>query len=337
MNELVSNPFGCQIQPSQQGNGLAQSDQQRAIAEVQAAMMIARMNPRDPVKAVDKILNACTRPSLAETGLYQYSRGGSSVSGASIRLAETMAQCWGNIDYGFKEVTRGIGVDGISFSEVISFAWDLETNTRRHIQFRVRHWRDTKSGSYAIKDERDIYELTANMAQRRVRACILGVIPGDIEEAARNQCEITLKTKADTSPEAMKKMVEAFADFSVSKSQIEKRIQCRLDAIKPAQVVSLKKIYASLRDGMSSKEDWFEELQEEQKQEPKLHPELSQDEFEKNQGAWKKTIKDGKKTPAEIIQFLSSKFTLSEAQKQVIENFATNANEPVQEVQNENT
>jgi hypothetical protein len=124
--------------------------------------------------------------------------------------------------------------------------------------FRVRHWRDTKKGGYPLKDERDIYELTANMAQRRVRACILAVIPGDIVEAATQQCEVTMKTKADTSPEAMAKMVEAFAGFGVTKDQIEKRIQRRLDAIQPAQVVALKKIYASLREGMSAPGDWFE-------------------------------------------------------------------------------
>lgn len=331
MNELISNPFGGQMQTTNTGLGLAQSDQQRAIAEVQAAMMIARMNPRDPVKAVDKILNACTRQSLAETGLYQYSRGGSSVSGASIRLAETMAQCWGNIDYGFREITRSIGSDGITYSEIESFAWDLETNTRRHIQFRVRHWRDTKQGSYAIKDERDIYELTANMAQRRVRACILGVIPGDVEEAARNQCEVTLKTKADTSPEAMKKMIEAFEEFGVSKSHIEKRIQCRLEAIKPAQVVSLKKIYVSLRDGMSSKEDWFDDVPEDPRQEPKTLPEMSQEEFSKNLNAWEKMLQSGKKTPDDIIKMLSSKHTLTEAQKKVIEGLVS-VSAPEQEV-----
>ena len=67
-----------------------------------------------------------------------------------------------------------------------------------------------------------------------------------------------MKAKADTSPEAMQKMVTAFEAFGVTKEQIEKRIQRRLDAIQPAQVVSLKKIYASLRDGMSSPADWFE-------------------------------------------------------------------------------
>ena len=97
-----------------------------------------------------------------------------------------------------------------------------------------------------------------NFSARRLRACILAVIPGDVTEAAVTQCEATMKSKADTSPAAMGKMVEAFAPFGVTKEQIEKRIQRRLDAIQPAQVVSLKKIYASLRDGMSAASDWFE-------------------------------------------------------------------------------
>jgi hypothetical protein len=241
-----------------QGGALAQADQQRAIAEVQARMMIARMNPRDERAAMDRIMNACARPTLADSAVYTYSRGGQDVSGPSIRLAETIGQNWGNIEFGFRELSRGVDSDGVTFSEVEAFAWDIESNTRRPVMFRVRHWRDTKKGGYPLKDERDIYELTANMAQRRVRACILAVIPGDIVEAATQQCEVTMKTKADTSPEAMAKMVEAFAGFGVTKDQIEKRIQRRLDAIQPAQVVALKKIYASMRDGMSRAEEWFE-------------------------------------------------------------------------------
>ena len=52
MNDVANrqnNPFGsAQIAATPSGNAVAQSDQQRAIAEVQAAMVIARMNPRDP-------------------------------------------------------------------------------------------------------------------------------------------------------------------------------------------------------------------------------------------------------------------------------------------------
>lgn len=259
-NELATmNPFSPSAGAARtDGNAVAQADQHRAVAEVQAAMMIARMNPRDPVRAMDNILNACTRPTLANAAIYQYSKGGQDVSGPSIKLAEAIAQQWGNIHFGFREMSRGKDHDGVTYSEIEAFAWDMETGTKRPLQFRVRHWIDTKQGGRKCRDEREIYELTANMAQRRVRSCLLAVIPGDVTEAAVAQCNVTMRANADTSPEAMKKMVEVFAAFGVTKEQIEKRIQRRLDAIQPAQVVSLKSIYASLRDGMSGPADWFE-------------------------------------------------------------------------------
>jgi hypothetical protein len=253
--EKTANPFETgQIaaRPSGQ-NAVANTDQQRAVAEVQASMMIARMNPRDPIAAMDRILNACARPTLADSAVYTYSRGGSDVSGPSIRLAEAMAQAWGNMQFGIRELDQRSGE-----STVQAFAWDVETNTRREVTFQVPHIRYTRSGSKRLEDPRDIYEMVANQGARRLRACILAVIPGDVTEAAVAQCEVTIKTKADTSPEAMQKMLDAFDAYGVSKEQIEKRIQRRLDAIQPAQVVSLKKIYTSLRDGMSAPGDWFE-------------------------------------------------------------------------------
>lgn len=252
-----SNPFGS-ISEAGTGGGVLAMEQHRAIAEVQGMMIIAKKFPRDERGAVDRILNSFSRPSLAEVAKYQYARGGTEIDGPSIRAAEAIAQQWGHIDYGFNEISRGIGADNVAYSEIHAYAWDMQSNTRRSVQFRVRHWRDTKKGGYPITDERDIYELTANMAQRRVRSCILATVPGDVIESAMKQAEITLKTTADTSPEAIGKLLEAFAGFGVTKEQIEKRIQRRMDAIVPAQVVSLRKIFASLRDGMSNPDEWFE-------------------------------------------------------------------------------
>lgn len=263
MNEVTTspaNPFGdAPIAARPNGNAVAHSDQQRAIAEVQAAMMIARANPRDPIAAMDRILNACARPTLADAAVYTYARGGSDISGPSIRLAEAMAQAWGNLQFGIRELEQRNGE-----STVQAFAWDVETNTRREVVFQVPHTRHTKRGATRLEDPRDIYELVANQGARRLRACVLAVIPGDVTEAAVAQCELTMKTKADTSPEAMQKMVRAFAEFGVTREQIEARIQRRLDAIQPAQVVSLKKVYASLRDGMSAAADWFDPVEGEQ-------------------------------------------------------------------------
>jgi hypothetical protein len=235
------------------GGGLVSVESQRAVAEVQARMMIARANPRDSVRCMDRILNDCTRPTLAKSAIYQYARGGTDIRGPSIRLAEAIAQRWGNIASGIKEIAR----HG-EYSECVAYAWDLETGFYDERQFQVRHWRDTRQGGYQLKDERDIYELIANFGQRRKRAVLLTVIPGDVTEAALQACERTMTAKADTSPEGIKQMLAAFAEFNVTQPQIEARIQRRLDAIRPAQVVMLEKIYNSLRDGMSDPADWFE-------------------------------------------------------------------------------
>lgn len=247
------NPFASQLPARAAHNAAADAGQQREIAEVQAAMIIAKRFPRDPVAAMDRIMNACTRPTLAEGALYSYSRGGSDVTGPSIRLAEAMAQAWGNMQFGVRELEQRNGE-----STVEAFAVDIETNTRQVKVFQVAHERHTKKGAYKLTDPRDIYELVANQGARRLRACILGVIPGDVTEAAVRQCEQTLTANADTSPEGLKKLVTAFESLGVSKEHIERRIQSRIEAIRPAQVVQLKKVYASLRDGMSSPADWFD-------------------------------------------------------------------------------
>ncbi len=232
---------------------MAQTDQNRAVAEVQAAMMIANMNPRNQRTAMDRILNACTRQSLAESAVYQFARGGANVSGASIRLAEAIAQQWGNIQFGIRELEQRTGE-----STVQAFAWDVETNTRREVTFHVSHELHTRKGVKKLTDPRDIYEMVANQGARRLRGCILAIIPSDVTEAAVAQCERTLVTTADVTPEAIKRLVDAFGDLGVSKEQIELRIQRRLDAIQPAQVANLRKIYASIRDGMSTADEWFE-------------------------------------------------------------------------------
>lgn len=238
--------------PSNSASNLTVIESSRAVQEVQAAMVIAKKFPRDQKAAMDRILNACTRPGLANAAVYQYARGGTDITGPSIRLAEALAQEWGNVQVGIRELEQQDGE-----STVESFAWDLETNYRQTKTFQVRHERHTKTGVKALTDPRDIYELVANQGARRLRACILGVIPGDVVEAALNQCETTMAADADVSPEAQKKMLEAFAKFNVTKEQIEALTQRRMDAITPAQVVRLKKIYASLKDGMSKPEEWF--------------------------------------------------------------------------------
>lgn len=256
-NNVVLNPFGNSVTavPSSMPSGavMQSSDAARSVAEVQAALMIARMNPRDQRVSMDRIINACTRSSLAESAIYSYPRGGQSVTGPSIRLAEAIAQQWGNMQFGIRELSSNS-----KQSEVQAFAWDVETNVRREVTFTVPHIRYTRSGGKKLEDPRDIYEMVANQGARRLRACILAVIPGDVVEAAVQQCGATLASQEYASKEGIKKMIDTFKTrFGVTQDQIEEFFGCRAEAINGPQIVRLRGIYSSLKDGMSVPEDWF--------------------------------------------------------------------------------
>lgn len=228
------------------------------IARVQAQLVYAANRPRNEQRAVDRMLNAFQRPSLAQVSVYQYARKGSDITGLSIRAAEAMAMAWGNMDFGLRELEQKPGE-----STVEAYAWDLETNVRRAITFRVPHYRDTKNGRIKLEDSRDIYELVANQGSRRVRACILAVIPRDIQETVQEQVTNTMRASFEITPEYLKKWLDAFAKFGVTKEQLEARIQRRLDTITPAQMMGLVNVYNSLKDGIGRVEDFFEVKPEE--------------------------------------------------------------------------
>jgi hypothetical protein len=245
----TANPFGLAVPTA----AMAEIAKSRESSEVQAAMVLARQFPRDPVRAMDRILNAFQRPTLAEKAMYQYARGGQDITGPSIRAAEAIAIGWGNVQYAVRELEQRNGS-----SSVEAYAWDVETNTRSARTFFVEHKRHTKKGSYALEDPRDIYELVANNGARRLRACILSVIPGDVVDAAMRQAVTTLKSRVNITPELLSSIVEKFAEHGVTKAQIEQRIQRRFDAITPAQVINLGNVLNSLNDGMSAAVDHFE-------------------------------------------------------------------------------
>lgn len=226
----------------------------RQAQEVQAAMVVAKKFPRDVYAAFERIKKACERKLLAESAVYEYPKGGSKISGPSIRLAEALAQNWGNIDYGIIELEQKAGE-----SSVMAYAWDLETNTRQTKIFTVKHERKAKGTVTKLNDSRDIYELVANLGARRVRACILGVIPGDIVDAAVDMCQKTLiNGHKEPLEDRLRNALSAFkTEFGVTKEMIEEYVGSNLDAFTEQDYLKIGRIYTSLRDGMAKKEDYF--------------------------------------------------------------------------------
>lgn len=231
------------------------------MAKSEAAMMVlarmahARKYPRDEAAAYARIMQACKRPGLAEAATYAYSRGGNKIDGPSIRLAEVLLTAWGNANADIYEVGRDDDA-----SEMRAEVVDMETNVRFSSTFRVPHSRDTKQGKKALTDDRDVYENNANMASRRLRACILRLIPGDVVDDALAECERTLRSGGGNVPLAdrAKRMIVAFAEHGVTQAMVEKKLGHKLDAVTETELARLRKVYTAIKDGFGAVADHFD-------------------------------------------------------------------------------
>ena len=252
MNEIMTFQGGAPAVHT--GGATTEMVVSRQAQEVQAAMVVAKRFPRDETQSFARIMQSCKRKSLAERAMYEYPRGGENVTGPSIRLAEAMAQNWGNLDFGVIELEQKPGE-----STVMAYCWDLETNTRQTKIFTVPHIRQTKKGAKALTDPRDIYEMVANQGARRLRACILGIIPGDVVDAAVEECNRTLMGKSDKPlVDRVRDMVSVFQEqFGVPQECLEQYIGCKASAFTVQSVNRLLGVYNSLKEGRASREDYF--------------------------------------------------------------------------------
>ncbi len=248
------------------GNTMVAATSSREIQRVQAQFLAARMFPRDSSVAMARILDACQRPGLAEKAEYSYKRGKTEdgkenfVTGASIKLAEVMAQNWGNIDFGINELENSDGR-----SKVEAYCVDLETNTSRRVTYEVPHIRVTRTGSYKLTDPRDIYEMIANRGARLVRGCILGIIPGDVQEAALAECKATMRKQTENEAKkgkdafeaAIKKMIAAFVKLNITQEQLEQLLGKPANAWNAFDLETLRPIGTAIKDGEAKIEDYL--------------------------------------------------------------------------------
>ena len=225
----------------------------REVATIQGQIMLAKMFPRNMAEVWKKVEAACSRKKLAENALYQYSRGGTDITGPSIRLAEALINAYGNAKSGFEVIDSNP-----EYSRVRAYAYDMETNTLQERTFDVEHIRQTKTGRTKLTDPRDIYETVANNASRRERACILALIPGDLQDYAVSLCKTTLEKAVDITPDKIEGLCRGLAKFGVSKTMIEARIQRHIDAITAQQYVWLCSVGTSLKEGVAKVDDFFD-------------------------------------------------------------------------------
>ncbi|MBD2831642.1 hypothetical protein ID871_09150 [Streptomyces pratensis] len=242
--------------PARVGQGTA-VEQSRAVAEVQAAIVVAQQCPRDINAAIAEMRQSCTQMYLAERAQFRFPRAGSTVSGPSVHLARELARCWGNIQYGLVEMRRD---DEFGESEMQAFAWDVQKNSRTSSTFIVPHKRDQKGGPKQLTDMRDIYENNANNGARRVREAIFAILPPWFVEEAKELCAKTIRDGGGKPLNIrVADAIKAFEGIGVTADRIEMKLTRPSGKWTEHDVAQLLVIFQSIQRGEVTVDEEFPE------------------------------------------------------------------------------
>ena len=235
----------------------------REEAEIKAAIVLARSNPRNEMRAFERLMNACKRPTFADNATYAYPRGGQTISGPSVYLAREMARVWGNIRSGFRVVSMDR-----EYVHVKGYCHDIETNSYKEVEAKFRAMvqrkdRQTRETRWVTPDERDLRELINKHGALCERNAILQTMPSDFIDdalaAATNTLNQAAANELKSNPaDAVKRMVLSFSDMGVSAEMLVGYLGHPLDAISPDELAKLRQVFASIKDGNSRREDHFD-------------------------------------------------------------------------------
>lgn len=243
-----------QMMPRQVASQATVVEQSRAVAEVAAAVQVAKSFPRDTNRATEQMQELCGRLAVASRAFYSVPNRG---SGMSIHIARELARVWGNVDYGVRELRRD---DEAGESEMQAWSWDQQENVRSTRSFIVPHAKSTRAGLKALTDLNDIYLNNQNQGAKAVRECILAMLPGWFKTEAEDRLRRTLE-HGDGKPIEQRRVdaVEKFKELNVTEAQIEAFLKKPLSQWGARDIAELTKAFMSItQDGIAVTEFFVE-------------------------------------------------------------------------------
>jgi hypothetical protein len=242
--------------PGSPGQG-TMIEQARAVADVRAAIMIAREDPRIEADCVEEMRRACSMKEMAEVAFFRVKRGkdegggDNMVTGPTIDLANELSRCWRNINSGHKELSRN---DQLGQSEVLAYAWDIEKNNRREQTIIIPH----KRGKHRVYDTQGIREVIADVAARVEREMIFKVLPTWFRIQAVELCHETLaKGDGRSMEQRIADCKAAFYGIDIMADALERKIGRPAAKWSPEDIAVLTVVFKSIRRGQSDAADEF--------------------------------------------------------------------------------
>lgn len=228
-----------------------QSETARALAREQRLYANAMNAVRNRDEIYEEIAFYCDSIESAHDAFYSYNRGNEIIEGANIKLLRAIACAFGFVRSGWRVLETHD-----TYCEVLAFAEDMKKGSVSEIEFTVRFWRETQKGGYALTGDRDKYEITSNMASRRVRKCLEDIIPSALVRKAEAMCMKTLRSQGSLE-ERIVTMINKYAEMGIEKARLASYLQHPVESATEYEVVRLGKVFRAIADGVTTAKDQF--------------------------------------------------------------------------------
>lgn len=219
--------------------------------EIDISIATAKNFPRELEKSRGEILKYATASrETAEACFYALPRGGKTIEGPSVRLAEIINYCWGNIN----SAVRIVSNDGKKITAQ-AVAHDLERNNRvmKEVSRRI-------TGKDGNTFNQDMQIMTGNAAGAIAwRNAIFTLIPNAVWVDIQDQIKKHITGDGKEMKKRRDALIKRFeTEFKVSIDDLLKRLNLKfVDDINDKILIQLYGLHTALTEGSSTIEDVF--------------------------------------------------------------------------------
>ena len=219
-------------------------------SEINIAVATAKQYPRNMMKAKDEIYQlATTSRDTAEACFYAIPRAGKTIEGPSVRLAEIINYCYGNIN----SAVRVVSNDGKKITSQ-AVAFDIERNNR--IMVEVSRRITDKDGKTFTQD---MQVVTGNAAGSIAwRNAIFRLIPNAVWIDIQDQIKKFIVGDGKEMLKRRDSLIKKFNDMGITTEVLQKRMNLvDVKAINSDIMIKLFGVLTALNEGSSTVEDVF--------------------------------------------------------------------------------
>ena len=231
-------------------------------AEIDSQVSTAKKYPRQISKVKANMLSFATLdPETAAACFYALPRGGKTIQGPSVRLAEIAVACYQNLRVATRiisQITEGANPHVV----VQAVCHDLENNSAVLMEKRRRVFqKKTQDGTRLPVSEDDINLAVNSCSAIAFRDAVFKVVPGALIKPvfeASKKCAVGDLTSLN---ERRHKMIDAFAKMGATKERVFAAVGVKgLDEVGLEQIETLIGIHTALKDGSITLEAAFPEI-----------------------------------------------------------------------------